>query len=264
MQGTGTKTSPYIPENWEEFLTAVGKSGAYVSLPEDGGTFDMNDITPTGVGTIPFQCVEIQGNGWTIANAYNMTWEKIEGTGSVKIYNLNITNFFHENGDDVFHAYQDSYKIHKFNLYKCQISGIKISGKNNSAVFGNGIYLYSCGINIAFGDVEHILMDDEYDYGEFCNVKVDYSGCTVDFTETSDYRFNCYRFNNSFIRVFTNPEKTQVIEFSSKEELRSNNIVEVDGQYYVYNASGIKTAVTEEQIKDAAYLRSVGFPIAGV
>ncbi len=46
MQGNGTQESPFIPENWEEFVTAVGASGAYVSMPDGGGYFDMNEIAP--------------------------------------------------------------------------------------------------------------------------------------------------------------------------------------------------------------------------
>ena len=41
------------------------------------------------------------------------------------------------------------------------------------------------------------------------------------------------------------------------------NVVNSDSGSYVTTTSGSKVSVTEEQLKDAAYLRSIGFPIVG-
>ena len=51
MTGTGTQTDPYIVDNWADFVTALGTSGAYVSFPEVGGVLDMNDIAPEGLSS---------------------------------------------------------------------------------------------------------------------------------------------------------------------------------------------------------------------
>lgn len=42
-----------------------------------------------------------------------------------------------------------------------------------------------------------------------------------------------------------------------------SNVVHSDAGSFVTTASGSKVDVTEEQLKNAEYLRSIGFPIAG-
>lgn len=106
MQGDGTQANPYIPETWSEFTTAIGTSGAYVSLPitlvrtsdtkivngkiyfdsqgnriatpvqsqistyyENNFKFDMNAVNPLGV-LINFNNCHVNGNGASIINLY--------------------------------------------------------------------------------------------------------------------------------------------------------------------------------------------------
>ncbi len=257
MNGTGTQTTPYIPENWGEFVTAVGTTGAYVSLPEGGGTFNMNEIAPAGVGEIKINCAEINGNGWTIHSPYNM--EISVGSAMTRnIYSLNITNFLNErSGGNLICAGEDS----PVNLHNCRISGKKISSGNH-AVFANGVYLNSCGINIAFGGNECRLFKHAYyrrNWGYFCTAQLDYTGCTADFSYNTARDGDSFAFDNSFLRIVTNPDKTQKTAFYSGSV---NDIALIGSKNIVIDSSGTSHEVTDEQVRNPAYLNSIGFPIA--
>lgn len=106
MQGDGTQANPYIPNTWDDFVTAIGTSGAYVELPielvktsddkikngklyfdsqgnriatpvqsqmstyyENDFRFDMNAVNPFGV-LINFNNCHVNGNGASIINLY--------------------------------------------------------------------------------------------------------------------------------------------------------------------------------------------------
>ncbi len=261
MQGTGTQTDPYIPGNWEEFVTAIGTTGAYVELPEGGGTFDMNEIAPTGVGIITANCEEINGNGWTIDNAYNMYFNLEEIYRKNKyIKNFHIKDFTIENSTEplIKNTAADYYWI----LKDCQISGKRVSG-GSKEIFNAGIRFYSCGLNIAFGGNEHFLFDHDYynrAWGYFCNVRLDYTGCTIDFDVPQESRDgNAYAFDNSFLRIRTNPDKTQKTAFYSGSV---NDIILLDNKNIVIDSTGTSHEVTDEQVRNPAYLNSIGFPIA--
>ncbi len=257
MQGTGKQADPYIPGNWEEFVTAVGTKNAYVSLPEGGGTFNMNKIAPTGVGIITANCEEINGNGWTIANAYNMYIKDETGSSfGTKIRNLNIKNFLIDSTSKP--LIDGPLFDYVLLLDGCQISGKRISG-SSTEIFGTGVRFQSCGINIAFGGTEHYLVEHGYYnkvWGFFCNVWLDYTDCTTDFYNYNDYD---YAFENSFVRITTNSDKTQKSDFRNGS---INNIVQIDGSNIVIDSTGESHEVTDEQLRDAAYLNSIGFPIA--
>ncbi len=263
MQGTGKQTDPYIPGNWEEFVTAIGTKNADVSLPEGGGTFNMNEIAPTGVGIITANCEEINGNGWMIESPYNMTLNA-DSSGRKNIYNLNILNFLDERGS-FYDCLIRSSTYDPLYFYNCQFSGNKVSldeSESGTAVFLNRVYLTSCGINISFGGNVHRLFKHFYDYsswGYFCNVQLDYTGCTADFSISSYRGGNAYAFDNSFLRIRTNPDKTQKTAFYSGSV---NDIALIDSKNIVLDSTGESHEVTDAQLRDAAYLNSIGFPIA--
>ena len=48
MTGTGTQTDPYMVSDWEEFVTAVGKTDVYVECSKNA-VWDMNNIAPDGI-----------------------------------------------------------------------------------------------------------------------------------------------------------------------------------------------------------------------
>lgn len=98
MTGTGTQADPYIVDTWEDFVTAVGTSGAYVEVAPDI-VWDMNEISPEGV-TIDWNCTSLQGNGAVIARPTILEGSMLNIGGSCQnIENICIEKAIVNSGD---------------------------------------------------------------------------------------------------------------------------------------------------------------------
>lgn len=135
MTGTGTQNDPFVPQNWDDFVTAIGTSGAYVELPivpiktkdehimsgklyfdstgnriqspieselsdyyENRFVLDANAYAPTGI-RLNFNGVTLNGNGASIINCYvpNDTCGLRFKNSNIK--NINFLNFYSESTD---------------------------------------------------------------------------------------------------------------------------------------------------------------------
>lgn len=235
MLGTGTQEFPYIPENWDEFVTAVGTAEAYVSLPAEGGKYDMNEIAPEGNFTLNINCAEIQGNEWEIRNAYNM---KVYGN-SCDIFNLHFLNFYWEKSSEN-EMIIDGY------FYYCKFSGI-VSGYRQS-VFNSGREKRYCSVNVKFIGESYNLNYSEGDFN-FCNISLNHADSQIPV----------------MLSVSVHGENSLVNHVSN-----GHNNIYLDGRLCVLlsdlgnviaDSSGNRIDVTDEQLRDAAYLNSIGFPI---
>ena len=74
--------------SWSEFVAAVGTSGADVVLPENA-VWDMNEISPTFAQDLTISCATVNGRGTEIKNLHITGRIVISGT---EIENLSITN----------------------------------------------------------------------------------------------------------------------------------------------------------------------------
>lgn len=112
MTGTGSQMQPYKPENWEEFVEAIGTEGAYVSCPENA-VWDMNEFMPAGLtSTIHVKANQILGNNTTIKNLtfinsgyfnFNLSGTEIIRLNFLNIYTaIDSTQCFGNNGSTVF------------------------------------------------------------------------------------------------------------------------------------------------------------------
>lgn len=254
MQGTGTQADPYIPENWNEFLTAIETSGAYVSLPEGGGVFDMNKIAPEGGIKVTFSCIKIDGNGWIIHAPHNIAFEAYNSDQSHIINDLHFLDF-EFTGSPKKMMFDGSNRWMYMRLNGCTFTG-NISGGSDVYLFDEVLSMDQCNINVTFvGDTYRLFNGSASNNLTMSNVKArfDYSGCTYTTTEKittpSDKKIN-----DSFFEI-TNCNLD--FEYSG---LRSVFHVNGNGGY-VRNADGVKNNVTEEQLGNAAYLNSIGYPI---
>jgi len=232
MTGTGTSTDPYIPVTRNEFITATGTDGAYVSLPEGGGVFDMNEIAPEGNLTIDIYCKVLDSNGWTIANAYNVRYH---GTGIETVTNMNFLDFYSEVTDNIFF---------RLSFTNCKMSGIITADR---VIFYTGT-LNRCSLNIKYLDQADSLGASF----KFCKLILDQSEVARSDLNLRPSCTNCF------------------VEYRAKEGAQNNSKMSGSSSVWHSNAgnfittpSGTKVSVTEEQLRDAAYLRSIGFPIAG-
>lgn len=135
MTGTGIQNDPFVPQDWDDFVTAIGTSGAYVELPivpiktkdehimsgklyfdstgnriqspieselsdyyENGFVLDANAYAPTGI-RLDFNGVTLNGNGASIINCYvpNDTCGLRFKNSIIK--NINFLNFYSESTD---------------------------------------------------------------------------------------------------------------------------------------------------------------------
>lgn len=249
MQGTGTKADPFIPENWEDFVTAVGTSEARVSLPAGGGTYDMNEIAPEGNFTLNINCTEIQGNEWIIAKAYNINIA-LSGSVAQAINNLHLQDFLHDQTAakaNVISNYSNT------TLYCCKFSGILASG---GEFFGyDGGTINRCSFNVKFiGDSHLIVSAGDYMKFKFCQFKFDHSACTTQ----SNYSL-VMRLNNCYVE--DSPTKDGYYIYPERWNSQNSVVVSDNGNFIVLNGGDKKYTVTDEQLGDAAYLSSLGFPI---
>ncbi len=235
MQGTGTKKDPYIPENWDDFVTAVGTTEAYVSLPESGGVYDMNEIAPEGNFTLNINCAEIQGNEWEIRNAYNM---KVYGS-SCNIYSLHFLNIYWEklSESEVFVDGIYSY---------CKFSGI-ISGYRQSVFMSNRDHSY-CSINVKYIGESYKL---NYSNGgfNFCNISLNHADSQI------PVLLSVAVYGDNLLVNHVSNGHNNVLLNGRICVLRS------DLGNVIADSNGNRINVTEEQLRDAAYLNSIGFPI---
>ncbi len=244
MQGNGTQENPYIPTAWDEFVYAVGKDKqTYVTMPEGGGVFDMNDIAPTGT-SLNVVCKSLEGNDWEMRNAYNVDFN-FDGD-----YNGDCaTNLIHK-----FHflnMYNDGYTLFHVNISKfseCKFSGV---AAGNYALYRGEFE--RCSMNFKLMDkAELISVNSPYwNQWDFVKAIIDNSDTT---TTTGGYQL---RANNSLFEYKANSSGSNM-SVSGK-----SNVVHSDAGSLVTIASGSKVDVTEKQLKNAEYLHSIGFPIAG-
>lgn len=260
MTGTGTQADPFRPTNWDEFVTAVETQDSYVECPENA-VWDMNEVAPQGIErTITIKASVINGNGLTIRNLrHNATVLKnYEHTPNKTISNIKFENIY---GKGNFFS-KSSADIIIFD--KCVFNGINI-GKNIYIFEGSGAntFFKQCGFNFEGNDCG--LFYGYYDKTlRIIDSHIVFNGLSLSYLENSGsvgaYFDNCLvegKFSN-IIGLFASfcifdcecnlwimEEKTNCIINSDKS-----------ANY----GSGFK-AVSTEQLHDAPYLRSLGFPI---
>lgn len=258
MQGTGTQTDPYIPETWDEFVTAVGTIHKYVSLPEGGGQFNMNEIAPEGGIEVTIKCEQLNGNGWIIHAPHNVRFKgsSNENTNGLVINDLHFLEIIFEPDDSNKFMIGGGNYWYRLKFNRCAFSG-QIDGYEGGYLFDNIDKLDQCSIRLAFVGKAHKLFNGSATRSitaTSVTARLDYSGCTYTSSETITTQSN-KKINYSFFEI-TNCNLD--LDFQGSRSVFHFN----DNGGYVRNADGEKEVVTEEQLRDAAYLNSVGYPIS--
>ena len=267
MSGSGTQQDPYIVTTWEE-LTNGSMSSAYYAWA--GGDLDFNDIQPEGFTSQ----VEITGNvdfrGATFKNFYGRNASIMF---HYSIENLNFLNaYFSGNSAFVFG------KLGISTVKNCKFSGI-IETSGTATIF----YQYyrttcqSCSFNFE-ANVDHDLIFGGKnvifrDCLIITNVEQtgEYFQSTFESTSAEGYLDNCklegkyLRKNGAWVRVGDRNGRTKNCFFNFESGVY---IFYSEAGTSIYNSekitcSGAAGAVgcTTAQLEDAAYLRSIGFPI---
>lgn len=254
MTGTGTQNDPYIVDTWEDFVTAAGTSGAYVKVADDT-VWDMNSIAPEGIGRIYCTCAELDGNGAIIKNLHTTSDMLLNVTN---VHDLTIENFYmnysgSENPKIVYLRAGDE-------LVRCTLSGIVAASRG--CYFWYRIHqsaeIRQCSFNVKYdiGD-SYVTFDDTSrgNYNEFNHICLDLANANLS-TSTS------IGTQNSLIEIKRKSGDTNKFPSGySNSTIIRYDVGTANEVNQVRNTSGTLTEVTDTQLKDAAYLASIGFPI---
>lgn len=258
MTGTGTQADPYIVDNWTDFVTAVGTSDAYVEFVENT-VIEMNEVARTGIGSaINIQCTQLDGKNSTIRNLYltdnaNLYFQKANAI----IKNFTISNVRRDGTSGSFLHFSQTATFNN-----CVITG---SFGGESVISGVKSYFQSCAITAQVQDC-NFAKSTYYDNRcpNFINSIVKTSGVVTTtgnaqiFIENSLIKgvlpaTTIYRSNTSIIDCVV-PDDTALRVTNGKAYVNSDKFGE-----------GVTTTnctlLTDEQLQDAEYLASVGFPI---
>lgn len=249
MQGNGTQVDPYIPENWDEFVQAIGTYDAYVTMPESGGIFDMKKIAPKGGITVDIKCRLIEGSDWEIRNAYNCLFsvDGIAAQNEVTIRRLHFLNFYIDKCELI--------RAYSLILSECKFSGTAAFYDKQQAFLnltsGN---VNGCSFNIKLDGKTILLNNSTYViYFDYTNAIIDqsnYNSYSVPLYVTSTNSFFEHIANANGIKIYLSPDKNS-----------KSSIVHSNAGSSVATLTEPYVKVNEDQLKDVEYLRSIRFPI---
>ncbi len=272
MTGTGTLDDPYIVDNWDDFAAALSYSGAYIRFPDGGGEISMNAVAPDGLTTgITVQAAEVDGNGWIISELHVKTDGKfftsadgclIKNLHFERVYSLGTTLFYNN-----------------FGFSGCTIQGT-FDGKKSLGNAGvmqllDGCSAYRCAIVI---ECNNCKADEILAWSEsWCAL---YDHCYIDITARNSVGVFTINAVNSYItgdidcgiksghynRYLDKCVINAYIKGTTFDLSGANGYMSVINADRVDPALTIKnlTPVTTEQLRDAAYLNSIGFTIGVV
>ncbi len=271
MTGTGTQTDPYIVDTWSDFVTAAGEKSAYVNIAENT-VWDMNDILPHGLtSAVNIQCKEIEGNFAEIRNLVKKSASILTtNNGALNIYRLNFINTT-ETSSGVW--FQNSGSSGPMTFYNCAITGMLTRSKLGSNKYNSwhirfkNDETHGCNINLRFSgssDMGDCLFENSlitlsgkssvtganFEYLENCCIQGESPWDTVTIKSTAA---NIYDMKIGKLYGYNGLSNSSS---AHKQNIVNNDKVASQGD----NVKNL-TLVTEVQLHDAEYLRSVGFPI---
>lgn len=262
ITGTGTQADPYIVDTWSDFVTAVGTSGAYVEVVP-GAVWDANDIAPEGMPTVSVLATHIDGKGLEIKNAridQNFLDCLSTTASSITVENISVTNFLASSSV--------IYKRGNYSLYfkNLVLSGKQISGNTIYHYAGNSIYFNSnadngCGFFIDYNNENDTYLINYANNVSFRDCIFNLNGKVILGTSPNPFRAeNCYIFGEIKECYFnSNSSKNILNAYADAIAGGGTNVAVINADKCDNITTG--TSVTDEQMKDAAYLNSIGFPI---
>lgn len=263
MTGTGTQNDPYIVDNWADYRNAVSQSSvAYIEFNDnsENKVIDFNEICPEGYSnTIAFSG-NTKFNGWVFRNFYSVASGALIINGS-GITGLNFENFYWQvpNSASYFIA-GGSDAIAK----NCNFSG-KIAVTGSEPRFSN-MKLSCCALNLSISFSGSSFKTCYYD--------IENSDIILDVVSANSFYGSYNRIINSRISGKISASQVNIddsggsgyniINLESNQPLiyKGNGISVYNSDLAEKNSSSTKlVGCTPEQLKNAEYLYSIGFPI---
>lgn len=248
---------------FNEFYAAVQVSGDTVVCPE-GAVWDMNEIDPLNeIHQISVKS-DVVGNGTTIKN---FRGDEISISANQTIDQLHMENFYLMSNKSIYTPNNRFSYITRSKI-SCQL-GMDVE------VFLANVIPTQCAINVSFqksgeNDIRWSY-SDKGNYGRYNRIKASCPNATI----LNDGR---WRISDSEIiinaplatRLYRNQLSNCTIRgnlqsltssAASSAERNFNVITGVSDSFPTYAESGVLVKVTDAQMRDAAYLQSIGFQI---
>ena len=245
---------------WAEFLEAVATEGNTVICPSQA-IWDMNEIEPEGVTALPtVKCTSIQGNGTEIRNLKTTTYFPLEMPYVQSVNNLHFVNFIADNGV-FFISHSGHMWFHgcKFSgLCGAQALGVIVCGTNQNASADRCSFLIDAQRAGAFHAVNMTA--------KFCRFSI----AVPNGTFTMPYNLQwCYVRADTPLQQGICPAGSLACVFDGDMQ----NVTQAQEPSHTYisifnksSMPGLQESeylkgVTTEQLLNADYLYSIGFPI---
>jgi len=262
MTGSGTENDPYIVETWEEFVSAFNASSKYITFPDDT-ILDFNEIQNYS-RKLTGRYNTVLGNGVNFRNITLETGAFISATNKNTFDNMRFTNLYFT-GDASFISSSNNNDWCYF--INCQFAGVfqgnsKFNDSGDNLYFGKSLTSVGCGINLKLSE-QAVFRATAYScYCYNCQLTLDCESSAADTSiniynsliegniggaNRSIWAVNCV-LNANIETTFTNTN-TGKVSVANADKIGENGAV-----------NGF-VAVTSEQLKNAEYLSSIGFPI---
>lgn len=267
MTGTGTQADPLRPTNWQEFIEAVGTSGAYVSCPADE-VWDMNEIDSAGItATTPWNALAVEGNKLKIKNLAFKSNILFSGIDGQYVHKLNFLNMYDYGESSSTYAFMSESSRVKFQ--NCEMAGQFSRMRAFESIYFTHDDEKSCTITL------NLL--GTADFARSCILL----GCLINLSgnssATHDYRTPI---NASYCKfIGQNPFNKMILNYARRGNVIDMMFPEGKNLSYDYNSStpcvaifnsekmfGTYTKnyfvpVTPDKFTDIPYLQSIGFPV---
>ncbi len=291
VTGSGTQQDPYIVENWEDFLSIKSSSIAqYIKFANvSNKVIDFNDIQPEGFDSPITMNGYFDFNGWEFRNMkFNSTsscfkYSTIEGTTYpiLELKNLKLTNFVW----DASTSSETRYLFHQVSSTAptssnaCKVYDVRINGEittytNNTIFLFHNMYTTECNIvlNISLINNNSSAVGLRvYLYGDGIqnsNIKIVGTGLMT-FAPGSiknsliQGKMDCD--SNNMVLYFGNNSNSNVILLETSSNISYSGGISIFNNVIAPNVveTTYLKGCTTEQLKDPAYLASIGFNIYG-
>ena len=264
--------------SWSEFLTAAVVSGDTVVCPENA-VWDLAELEPEGhTGQIQIRA-SVQGRGTQIKNLViqsgigtNNASIDIRGASSSAISEVTDLHFI--NCDVVGGTNGGFCNTNNTYLEACTFSAM-VHGTNYGFYYGGHRTLYRCAVNLEFATASGFTMFGDNCTVEYLNAKI--SGSRIQACQINNTTGNtAATIKNSYFILDTPQATTLTCNNTEWSVVRCNgaNITSLASFTKANFCLGVSTdfpnvttvgsgivLVGENDLRDAGYLQSIGFPI---
>ncbi|MDE5582820.1 MAG: hypothetical protein K2J08_03850 [Ruminococcus sp.] len=277
MQGTGTKTDPYIVDNWSDYQALSGSS-IYIEWDNSAECkiVDFNEINPSGFDeTVNFSRYTTF-NGWSFVNFFSTAKNNAISISDVSSTtgNFKFVNFYWQpdaNTSSTKYSFIKSSATSSTVLKNCEFSGrIEIvTGKKNFS--SDCVKLNECSLNLVLNTTENFTVFANTIKNSDVILDVSAPSLTLCEKEAINSRFSGKIRSQNVVNVGTENSGYNVYNLDSDGPLNYQG-----KGVSVYNSEisassqtdeemeelGIKfEPCTAEELKNTTYLQGVNFPI---